>query len=339
MQLVPTTTGSVVPSHTVDLAGSADADFGWRPITWSADPDAPIASLTTPNGLQIETFNDAVRPQEVADVVMQGSVGSEASSVLVRLGLGSTSATATSVVNRGGVYEDFRAAVNVSYEAWLETRDSVVGHEYGHAWSWYHAYMTQRDPTMTVYLRARNLDGDPRVGSSYAWGVGELIAEDYRQLLGPAAGRSTPQANRDIPNAAEVPGLASFLSSTFTSAQPQPSPSPTPTPSPAPSPTPTPAALDVSALTVTPSTVKRSANISFVLSAPATVTIVILGNGGAIVKTILTAIGEPAGSLRFTWDRTDSNGRRVKPGAYTVKVKGQDALGNWDTAFATFPVA
>jgi hypothetical protein len=345
MEFTPTTTGSAVPSQTVDLSGAAVANFGWRPIKWSTDPAAPIGSLAAPSGLRVQTYNDVVAPHEIVDTVMAGSVGAEAGTVLVRLALGSTSATATSVVNRGGVYEDFQATVSVSFESWLSNRSAIIGHEYGHAWSWYHAYMTQGDPTMAAYLTARGLSGDPRVGSSYAWGTGELIAEDYRQLLGPAAGRAQAQANSEVPPAADVPGLADFLARTFTNHQPvpQPSPSPTPTPTLTPSPTPTPAptdpALDVAGLVVSPLTVKRSATISFTLSAPASVTIVVLGNTGTIVKTLMSGAKEPSGSLKLTWDRTDSAGRRVRAGEYTVKVRAEDPAGDWDAAYATFPVA
>ncbi|TMK17329.1 MAG: hypothetical protein E6G68_08930 [Actinobacteria bacterium] len=191
---------AVTPSHIVDLAGSAVANFGWRRITWSTDPAAPIASFVAPNGLRVQTYNDAVAPQEIADAVMAGSVGVEAGSVLIRFALGSTSATATSVVNRGGVYEDFLATSSISFESWLSNPSAIVGHEYGHAWSWYHAYMTQHDETMAAYLAARGLSGDARVGSSYAWSTAEMIAEDYRQLLAPPQGgrpfKRTPISRR-----------------------------------------------------------------------------------------------------------------------------------------------
>jgi hypothetical protein len=342
MEYTPTTTGSAVPSHTIDLSGSAVANFGWRRITWSTDPNAPIASLVAANGLRVQTYNDAVTPQEIVNTVMAGSVGVEAGTVLIRFALGSTSATATSVVNRGGVYEDFQATTSMSFESWLSNRFAIVGHEYGHAWSWYHAYMTQGDPTMAAYLTARGLSGDPRVGSTYAWGTPEMIAEDYRQLLGPVEGRAQAQANRDIPPAADVPGLANFLAHTFTTRptvpQPTPSPTPQPTVTPTPTPTPTPIVLDVAGLTVAPVTVKQSATISFTLSAPSSVTIVVLGNSGAIVKTLLTAANKPSGAVKLTWDRTDSAGKRVRAGQYTVKVRAEDPAGDWDTAFATFPV-
>ena len=343
MELVPTTTGSVFPRHTLDVTSAVAADFGWRPITWSTNPDAPIASIVAPIGLRVQTYNDAVAPQEIVDAVMAGTVGAEAASVVIRFALGSTSATSTGVVDRGGVYEDFQATSAISYEAWLTTAAYTVSHEYGHAWSWYHAYMTQHDPTMSAYLSARGLAGDLRVGSSYAWGVGEMIAEDYRQLLGAPAGRSAPQANRDIPPAAEVPGLADFLANIFTRRPlaPTPSPSPTPTTSPespaSPAPEPTSTIVDILGLAVTPIPVKRSATFEFALSTPARVTVVVFDGFGNTVRTLLSGASEPAGVLRLSWDRTNAKGRKVRAGEYTVKVRAENATG-WDTAFATFPV-
>jgi len=346
LELVPTTTGSVFPSHTVEVSGPTVADFGWRTITWSSNPDAPIATYVAPNGLTVKTYNDALAPGELVDAVMGGLVGPEAPRITILFALGSTSATQTSVLNRGGVYEDYLAGASVSYEAWLMNAEQVLAHEYGHAWSWYHAYITQQDATMRAYLVARGLAGDPRVGSSYVWGVGELIAEDYRQLLGPVSGREAPQANREIPPAVAIPGLADFLANTFTHAAPpppEPSPSPTPSPTPAPSPSPTPTLtpdplLDVSVLTVSPAPVKRSASITFSLSLPARVTVMVLDATGAVVDSLATGLSEPAGSIKFSWDRTNESGKRVRAGQYTVKVKAESS-GASDSAVAIFAVA
>ena len=42
---VPTTTASLEPARSVSLSGTASADFGWRPIVRSTDPNAPISAL------------------------------------------------------------------------------------------------------------------------------------------------------------------------------------------------------------------------------------------------------------------------------------------------------
>ena len=69
---------------------------------------------------------------------------------------------------------------------------------------------------MATYLAARGITGDARLDSGHAWNRNELIAEDYRQLFGTPNARATPQENRDLPQAAAVPGLRDFLASTFT---------------------------------------------------------------------------------------------------------------------------
>ncbi len=102
---------------------------------------------------------------------------------------------------------------------------------------------------MDSYLSARALFGDPRLDSSYEWRVGEIIAEDYRQLMAAPEAWSEAhfQLNRSIPLASEVPGLQEFFCTTFQgktsndwfrcSGDPAPDPAPTPEPEPAPEPT------------------------------------------------------------------------------------------------------
>ena len=111
--------------------------------------------------------------------------------------------------------------------AWLDHGESTLFHEYGHAWSLYHAHVTQQDTSFARYLAARGIAGDPRLDTSHAWDVRELIAEDYRQLFGTPGARAEAQENRDLPAAAAVPGLRDFLATTWTTA---PAPAPTPTP-------------------------------------------------------------------------------------------------------------
>jgi len=246
---VPTTTGSIFPSVWVDVDQAATADFGWRPIVRSTDIDAPISQFVGPEGLRVQSYNDAVSAREVHDAVTRGTVGEEAPYVTVRLDYGSSDVTATGVGTSDGVYRNYKATSYVSYLTWLDSGERVLGHEYGHAWSLYYAYMVQQDGTLASYLEARSLTGDERIGSSYAWSPREMIAEDYRQLLGSEAARLGNQTNRDIPPASEVPGLEDFLRDVFTRApagdptsEPTVEPSPTATaePSPEPSTDPTP---------------------------------------------------------------------------------------------------
>ena len=116
---------------------------------------------------------------------------------------------------------------------------------------------------MTTYLQARGLAGDSRVNSSYMWSTDEMIAEDYRQLLGSPNASATPgQSNYQIPLANAVPGLRDFLLNTFTaapavSASPTPSPSASPTAAPTASPTAAPATSPTATPSPSPSPTRK----------------------------------------------------------------------------------
>ncbi len=206
---VPTTTGSLMPEQTVNAASSTTANLGWRRIVRSTVMGAPISATTGPTGLRVESYNDVVTASQLHATLATGTIGAEATHVLVRFALGDTDMTSTSA---GEGF--FAANVYVSYWSWLSQGAVTLAHEYGHAWSLYRAYMVWNDPSMAGYLAARNLTGDPRLNTSHAWNVTELIAEDYRQLLGPPSARSASQENAEIPRAADVPGLAEWLGAT-----------------------------------------------------------------------------------------------------------------------------
>src|SRR5207248_2590607 len=116
----------------------------------------------------------------------------------------------------GPPYSGYSDTMYVTYDTWIMNGDVTLVHEYGHAWSKYNADITQQDPSFASYLKARGLTGNPNLGTSWMWEPSELIAEDYRQLFGTPGSASYPQANTDIPAAASVAGLRSFLQSTFT---------------------------------------------------------------------------------------------------------------------------
>jgi hypothetical protein len=345
---VPTTTGTLRPAIPVVLGADATADFGWRPITWSTTLGAPISTYVGSNGLRVQSYNDVVTANDVYNAVMKGWVGNEASRVSIRFGYGSTSATTSTTVQSGGLYTDFTAACYVSYESWLGDFDQTLGHEYGHAWSLYHATMVHQDLAFTSYLQARGLSGDPQLNTSYAWSVRELIAEDYRQLLGSPTAQTGAQANSSVPPAAQVPGLKDFFTTTFAPVSPSPAPGPTASPSPsitptvnptpAPSPTP-PSTIQVLGLTVSPSPVKSSATIAFQLTTDAAVTLVILDAKGQIVSSLLENAPRPSGPTQVVWNRKDHAGRRVKAGEYRVSVVATSTAGASTTAFIGFLVA
>ena len=213
---VPTTTGSVWPEVRVTVSDVATVDIGWRRIVTSTTLGQPISSVTGADGLRVESYTDAVHASDIDAALRAGSlIGAEASSVAVRFGYGSTSATASAVQSSGGVYTRYSATVSVSYRSWLDSRDETLFHEYGHAWAGYFGSMVQQDASMSGYVEARGLTGDTRLNSSYGWSVGEMIAEDYRQLFGTATAAAATQINRDIPPPGDVPGLADYLTGAF----------------------------------------------------------------------------------------------------------------------------
>ncbi len=254
---VPTTTGGVLPRQTV--TGTATASFGWRPIVTST---TPLSTYTGPQGLKVESYNDAVTAKQVYDAAIGSTVGAEAPNVTIRFADGSSSTTTSSVGATNGVYDRFSAVSHVTYLSWLDSGDGTLSHEYGHAWTLYRAYLKQQDPSLAGYLKARGLTGDSRLGSSYMWSPNEMIAEDYRQLLGSATAASLAQANYDIPPAASVPGLKDYLLGAFstgttTTPSPSPSPSASTSPSPSPSPSATPAPTTSPAPAPTPTASPR----------------------------------------------------------------------------------
>jgi chitodextrinase len=215
---VPDTTGSIYPKIDLQLTGSATANFGWRPIVRSTDSKAPISTYTAANGLVINSYDDVISAQDIYGRYTGLSLtGPEAPKTTIRFDISSTASTSTSASKSGSMYDSFSATSNLSYLGWLD-KNGELSHEYGHAWSLYHAYISQQDPTMASYIQARGLSGDSRLNTSYAWSVREIIAEDYRQLFGISDEQGISQLNRDIPLAKDVPGLKDFLQNSFTKA-------------------------------------------------------------------------------------------------------------------------
>lgn len=325
---VPTTTGSIFPRHPVSLAGEAAADFGWRPIVRSSTFGSPISLYVAPNGMRVESYDDVVTARQLFHDVMLGLVGPEAASVTIRFDFGDGGDTTTTGVSRAadGRYENFGADVYASYLSWLDSGDAKLIHEYGHAWSLYHAYITQQDPTLASYLAARGLTGDSRLGSSHAWSPKEMIAEDYRQLFGSPTASTASQENRAIPPAAAVPGLLAFLRDTFTTP-----PAGTPT-------TTTAVALAVSSVSVNPNPVRTTGTISWSTSVPAQLTVTILSAKGSVVRTLLSGAAGPAGVSSVDWDRLSDRGRRAGKGTYTAKIVADDGAGGQATNSVSFSV-
>ncbi len=214
------------------------------------EASSPVDVLTTPEATVIEMYTNRVTAQEVYDVFLANGLDAEVGTTLT-IRVFDTGGTGATLIAGDGL--EPRAYVGLAADRFLESPNFVVGHEYGHVWAHYYRWVAW-DGSWDSYLGARGLLGDPRLDSSYEWRVGEIIAEDYRQLLAaPEAWSEAPfQLNRAIPQASEVPGLLEFFCTTFQrktsnewfrcsgASPPEPTPSPTPTPTPTPTRTPTP---------------------------------------------------------------------------------------------------
>lgn len=124
------------------------------------------------------------------------------------------SSTTAGVASGPGGYYDFSATMHLKGvdSSFADKPDAILAHEYGHAWSLYHLYLTQQGH-WSAWLEFRGIAGDPRLDTTYPWTKMEMIAEDYRLLFStPTALAQWPgQMNSDISDAREVPGLADFL--------------------------------------------------------------------------------------------------------------------------------
>jgi flagellar hook assembly protein FlgD len=99
---------------------------------------------------------------------------------------------------------------------------------------------------------------------------------------------------------------------------------------------PVPPAPALTGLGMNPNPVKSSGTASVSLSAPATVTVVVRDASGNLVRTLVSATSEPAGTVSATWNRTNSSGQRVKSGTYALAVSAADASGRTVSATTTF---
>ena len=137
-----------------------------------------------------------------------------------------SSSCAASAGTTNGVYSSFNAIIYLKgVNSTFSTQpDAQLAHEYGHAWTLYHLYMTHNGD-WSSYLSERwtasdgsvTLATDPRLDSTYAWTRSEIIAEDYRLLFGSSLAKSerpTPM-NTDIPAPSAEPSLSGFLLNTW----------------------------------------------------------------------------------------------------------------------------
>ena len=136
------------------------------------------------------------------------------------------SQVATSASGSGGIYTSFNATMYLmgANSTFSVQPDAQIAHEYAHAWTLYHLYLTHNGD-WSAYLNARwansdgsvLLSGDARLDSTYGWNRREIIADDYRLLFGSALAISERplHMNGSIPQPSVVTGLRQFLLTTW----------------------------------------------------------------------------------------------------------------------------
>ena len=181
-------------------------------------PPGIAQQMITPEGVTIQISADVTgwTPQQVYDLLKPNALalGKVGPGLTVRLQTQYPSSTSAGASQSNGVYTNFQAAISLQAKpgtVFTDRPDYIVAHEYGHAWTLYHLYMSQRED-WTKYLVARGIATDPRVDSTYNWSKVEMIAEDYRMLFGtPAAVSQSFYINPDVPDPRNVAGLRDFF--------------------------------------------------------------------------------------------------------------------------------
>jgi hypothetical protein len=190
-------------------------------VTFSVGNPTPASSgqeLVTPEGVTIDVAPDVTNwtPQQIYDLLKPNAyelslIGPD---VTIKVQTAAASATSAGAVQVGSTWSDYHATIYLQAipgSTFSTTPESVLTHEYGHAWTLYHLYMSQNHD-WTKYLQARGVYNDPRLNSSYMWSTMEIAAEDYRLLFGtPTAQNGFSQMNYQIPDARDVSGLKSFF--------------------------------------------------------------------------------------------------------------------------------
>ena len=205
-----------ITARAVDAAGnSATAS---EIVSVQNLPAGVSEQLVTPEGatIQIATGVTGWTAQQVYDLLKPSAyqlslIGPD---LTVKVQTQYPTSTATSAGTGGGAYAYFQAVVYLDADAgtvFNDRPDYVLAHEYGHAWTMYHLYLTQQDD-WTPWLTARGLLGNPLLDSSYIWSRNELIADDYRMLFGDAAAQTQASyINPYVSDPRAVAGLRDFF--------------------------------------------------------------------------------------------------------------------------------
>lgn len=131
-----------------------------------------------------------------------------------------------SATRSGDTYTSVRATITLkgTDSTFASQPDAALAHEFGHVWTMYHLYISQNG-SWSAYLGTRwssadgsvRLGADSRLGTSYTWDPGEILADDYRLLFGSAAavGQRPTHMNRYVADPRNQPGLRDWFLTTW----------------------------------------------------------------------------------------------------------------------------
>ena len=207
------------------------------------------STWTSPEGTRIEI--DTAGPWTIdgvyAMLVENGLDATVGATLTVRVQDTYASQTSGSTSTSGGRYSSYRSVITLKGvdSNFASKPNAILAHELGHAWAMYHLYVTQQGD-WGAYLAFRGLTGDPLLDSSYSWSKNELIADDYRLVLGSASAETEMPGyiNALAPHPSTFEGFADWFRGVWAGGTAVPAPSATPgplatTPPPASTPAPT----------------------------------------------------------------------------------------------------
>lgn len=309
---------------------------------FAVTPGRAASVYTAPDGTRIEvnTAGPWTAEQVHAMLVENGLNAQIGATLTVRVQDDQPSSASVSARREDGRFVGANSVIVLQGigSTFANSPDATLAHEFGHVWTLYHLYMTQQGD-WGKWLETRGLVGDSRLDSSYAWSASEMIADDYRLVLGSALAVSQKPwyINPEVAHPAAVPGLREFFNDVWAAqpsvpvptapVSPQPTgptsepsiaasppaetPVPTPraTPSPASTPTPTPSVPSTSSPepTATPTWTPEPPQVT---PTPSPVLQETLVQGIAVNPSPVRRMGEVAFSLaaRSTVHVTISNG-------------------------------
>jgi hypothetical protein len=220
----PTPTTSPSPSTVAAPATTSPVTTSPSPTPTASDETESTGTWVSPEGATISVDPDVAgwTPRSIYDVLQRNAyqLGLIGPHLTVIVSLDGYNSTSTGAASSAGVYTGYSATISLNGgpSSSLNTNaDRLIAHEYGHAWSLYHLYMTHAKD-WTPYLDARGLTGNPKLDTTLSWDRKELIADDYRMLFGTdAAVSGMAYLNRELPDPRTVAGLKSFLADSWAS--------------------------------------------------------------------------------------------------------------------------